>query len=375
MKLYRAVLCNILLSIAAIGQSGPLPAITPQGILFPLANPPQTVTSATVTRTAGFAGSRTMYYWIVTNSLMGQSLPGGPFVLTHAPNVYGISIPLQQGEATITWQPVTPVTSYDVLRTSTNIPPLGACNCAVATGMTGNSVLDASESLGLYTLAPIEPSAYTVLLNVAAYSAGTAALEANGVPIAGLNFASPPPLGNVTPNTVAATTLTVVNDATIGGTLGVTGNTTLNATLNVTGTSTLAAMTATNVTDSALDSGQCVQAGTGGLLTGFTCPATPAAYITTPRTCNANGCYWAYSDGTIIETITTGNGEVTATLPTAVNNILNVACTATRCLPGASCSYSGGYSGGWGVNAWTTTTITVTVENSGWNTFCTITAD
>jgi fibronectin-binding autotransporter adhesin len=63
-------------------------------------------------------------------------------------------------------------------------------------------------------------------------------------------FSSPPPLGNVAPNTGAFTTLSannatvsgtfgVTGAATLGGTLGVTGSTTLGGTLAVTGASTL----------------------------------------------------------------------------------------------------------------------------------------
>lgn len=71
-----------------------------------------------------------------------------------------------------------------------------------------------------------------------------------GVATSASVFASPPSLGNVAPNTVAATTLSSTGAVTLGGntaitgTLGVTGNTTLTGTLGVTGTATIGGNTA-----------------------------------------------------------------------------------------------------------------------------------
>jgi hypothetical protein len=166
----------------AHGQSQPWQAPA-GGVQFPLSNPPQPVPSASVARISGSSGTRTMYYWVVSNSLMGQSNPSGPYVLQGAPTAYG-GAP-GQGSVVVNWWPVFSVNSYDVLRTTTPTPPIGACGCAVATAVTSTSVTDASEATNSYTLAPVNAANYAITLTNIGYGFGASVLAANGTPLGG----------------------------------------------------------------------------------------------------------------------------------------------------------------------------------------------
>ena len=88
--------CNLL--DAAYSQQT-APAITANGIDFPLQNPPGAVSSASITR-IGNPGLRTLYYWIVVNSTFGQGKLAGPFVLSQAGNSFGASYAVASGTYT-----------------------------------------------------------------------------------------------------------------------------------------------------------------------------------------------------------------------------------------------------------------------------------
>jgi hypothetical protein len=110
-------------------------------------------------------------------------------------------------------------------------------------------------------------------------------------------------------------------------------------------------------------------------------PGLPSV-IGTPRTCNSNGCYWIAADGTITETISSpttlgGSGSpYVATLPHNITNLLGIACAPSYCVPGSSCSVGGAfYSGGFGITAWSSSSITMYVDGTGWALVCTVTAD
>jgi hypothetical protein len=170
-----------LLAVCAYGQAQPsAPYVGPNGILFPLTNPPQPVASATVVRTAGNPSMVTLNYWIVANSLIGQSSIAGPFPLPQAP------IFSSGGQVTLNWTPVAGAVSYDVLRTFDDKPPSGTCTCAVATGVTGASYTDSVVTRTAYTVNPLILATYQVLLNTQATGFHTSCLAANGVCIAGI---------------------------------------------------------------------------------------------------------------------------------------------------------------------------------------------
>ncbi|HEY4678811.1 MAG TPA: hypothetical protein VIJ01_16715 [Candidatus Angelobacter sp.] len=123
-----------------------------------LSNAPQPVTNASVF-VSGNPGPATYYYWIVTQTSLGASSPAGPFQAGNAPNVLSGSNFVQ-----ISWATAPGGATYDVLRTSNTGPPFGACNCAVATAVAGNSVNDQSNALNSYTVNTLDPSTLTVTL-------------------------------------------------------------------------------------------------------------------------------------------------------------------------------------------------------------------
>jgi hypothetical protein len=152
----RRVLCGCLLLFASIawGQVNNQTATDyiAKRLVFPLIDAPQSVPSASVS-VNGNPGPATYFYWIVSQSLAGASSPAGPFMLSGAPNALSGSNFDQ-----ISWQSASNAISYDVLRTTTPFMPAGACNCAVATGITGNSVNDQSNSVNAYTVRELDPS-------------------------------------------------------------------------------------------------------------------------------------------------------------------------------------------------------------------------
>ena len=161
-KLLTAVL-TVLLAASAWGQ-GP-PSVTASSLELPLQVNTPPVSSAQIS-TVGNPGNSTFYYWVVANYLIGPSSPAGPFIALRAPNSLSGSnyvkiTPAISGE----------MLSVDVLRTTSAIPPSGACNCAVATAQTG-TVNDQSNSLSSYTVAPVNIAALQLSLRNVPISAG-----------------------------------------------------------------------------------------------------------------------------------------------------------------------------------------------------------
>ena len=135
--------------LAVHAQSGDSrsPSIGPNGITFPLQNPPGGLTSQASVTNTGQPGQRHFWYWVVVQSQFGAAAPSGPYQLNNAANLYGGG-----NGAYISWSPVAGATSYDVLRTPQNVTPYAACNCAVATGLHVTSTTDSSDSLLSYTV-------------------------------------------------------------------------------------------------------------------------------------------------------------------------------------------------------------------------------
>ena len=66
-----------------------------------------------------------------------------------------------------------PGATVDILRTgNTFTAPSGACNCAVATGLTGGSTNDQSNSLSSYTVSIIDPNHYALTITNEVISTG-----------------------------------------------------------------------------------------------------------------------------------------------------------------------------------------------------------
>ena len=219
----------LLAAYTAFGQSSYPSSDQFSSISWLLQNPPLPVPSASVSL-VGNPGPGTYYFWIVANYLIGNGQPSGPFLLTSAPNAFSAS-----NYAQLNWMPAPGAFSYDILETTGNFPPTGVCNCAIATGQTGQAYNVTTNTLSAYTVTGVSPSDYTISAQDAQSAAGKSALTftlPNGVVIGSLdssgflnvngcngcgsspaNFASPPPIGNITPNTIAATALTAATAA------------------------------------------------------------------------------------------------------------------------------------------------------------------
>lgn len=147
----RNLFVSFALAIALIASAAAQDA-TVNSITFRLSNPPQQIPAGSASL-VGNPGPRTLYYWIVTRTAVGNSAPAGPLVITNAPVALSAS-----ASVNVSWQPVQGASSYDVLRTNTATPPSGACNCAVATAVATLSQSDQNDALNAYTVATLIPS-------------------------------------------------------------------------------------------------------------------------------------------------------------------------------------------------------------------------
>lgn len=97
------------------------------------------------------------------------------------------------------------------------------------------------------------------------------------------------------------------------------------------------------------------------------------------RTCNTYGCYSEDYNGIITEQLYAASDiqvTHTYTLPfTLPTSLLNIVCLPSRCGPGASCTTGNDYASGLAVYAWTLSTISLAIDNSGWGAFCTVTGN
>lgn len=165
----------LLAAAPAAAQSGAVPGVFSK-ITLPLAQPPQMVPSGAAV-VVGNPGPQTYYYWVVSDYVIGNSSPAGPFSVANAPNILSATNYDQ-----INWGTATGASSYDVLRTTTPTVPAGACNCAVETTVIGNSAEDQSNTLLAYTVNTLDPSTLSWTVTALPKSKGVSELEffANG---------------------------------------------------------------------------------------------------------------------------------------------------------------------------------------------------
>jgi hypothetical protein len=158
--------------------------------------PPPGITNLSAVYT-GVGGSNCQYYWIVTNYVGGSILPSTP------PNAVCNTAALGGGNSTfLSWTKLTGQTTADILKTSTNqLPTSGSCTCAVATGVTGNSITDTGASLSAYTLSGFKNGTVqaTMTINVRDYA--TPVIQVAGFPILAVNGLAPTPGGAPIPAT------------------------------------------------------------------------------------------------------------------------------------------------------------------------------
>ena len=135
----------------------------------------------------GNPGNGRYCYWLVTNYLVGSLSP----VLAGCADQAPTSLSGSNYDA-IFWDLPQGATSVDVLRNSSRVtPPAGACNCAVATGVTSTTVNDQSNSLSSYTVNPFNPASLSLTLANEVQGNGSShlILRQNGVIVTDLSTA------------------------------------------------------------------------------------------------------------------------------------------------------------------------------------------
>ncbi len=143
---------RFLLSLAGLllGLSMPCAAQTTPAYAVQNAPPPSILT---VTNT-GTTGSVQYCYWVVAVYPNGKSAPSGP-LCTFIANATLSATNYNTVTFSAPTSPLAAVTSYDLLRTTSQTPPSGACACAVSTAQSGSPLNDQSNTLSAYTVSTL----------------------------------------------------------------------------------------------------------------------------------------------------------------------------------------------------------------------------
>ena len=153
------------------GIPGGAPYVSHQAVLFlPLGVNAAPVTGASL-QVVGVPGQTLYCYWAVANYQIGS-------VLSALGCVNSANATLSGSNYDAIFPNVYPpgVTNVDFLRTSTIAPPSGACNCAVATGVTSGTVNDQSNSLSSYTVSLLNINPLIPFLDAEVTGAGAVSL-------------------------------------------------------------------------------------------------------------------------------------------------------------------------------------------------------
>lgn len=179
----RYLILVVAVAIAAAQNPTTQPQISARDVNIPIQTPPLPVTAGSA-QVIGNPGNATYFYWIVAKYTVGDASPAGPYIATRVPNTLSGSEYVQ-----VSWAAPTGATSYDVLRTSSAAAPTGACACAVATGVSGTTTNDQSNSTAAYTVTPFNASSLDIDIINKVTGAGASSLYQvqNGVqtPIGG----------------------------------------------------------------------------------------------------------------------------------------------------------------------------------------------
>lgn len=130
--------------------------------------PPQFVSASVV----GNSGPQSYFYWVIARNTVANSGVSIPAQASFVANVLSSSAYVQ-----VSWNAAQGATGYDVLRTNDATAPQGACNCAVATNVSGLTTNDQSNSLNSYTVTNLNPSTLGLSLQNIVISAGVSHLE------------------------------------------------------------------------------------------------------------------------------------------------------------------------------------------------------
>ena len=98
----------------------------------------------------GVPGTTFACYWVVINYVGGGVLSAAPVCLPNVPNTLSGSNYVQ-----VSWQAATGTNvTYDLLKTTTNVPPAAGASSSLATALTATTSNDQGGSLSAYTVAP-----------------------------------------------------------------------------------------------------------------------------------------------------------------------------------------------------------------------------
>lgn len=110
----------------------------------------------------GTPGTTFGCYWVVVNYVGGGVLSAAPVCLSNIPNTLSSGNYVQ-----VSWQAATGTgVTYDLLKTTTNVPPLAGASSSLATALTTTTSNDQGGSLSAYTIAPYPYAQGSVLLSV-----------------------------------------------------------------------------------------------------------------------------------------------------------------------------------------------------------------
>ena len=117
----------------------------------------------------GQPGQATWYFWASANYQIGNVISAIGSI-QNAPNT------LSSGNYVSIFPTQYPggVASVDILATKTSLAPTGACNCAVATGLTGGGANFQSNTLSSYTVNLLNPAAYQLVIRNEVVGSGSA---------------------------------------------------------------------------------------------------------------------------------------------------------------------------------------------------------
>lgn len=166
-KLMKIMLASLLLVLTCTAQISPTPNLAWSAMPVP-----------TPVTLAGVAGSTTYCYWVVAIYTGGKSQPAGP-QCTFSANATLSSTNYDIVSFLVpTGYQVVP-TGYDILRTTSQTPPTGACACVVASNQSASPVNDQSSTLSAYTIATGQASLAFTLTTMPSAVAVNASTDAN----------------------------------------------------------------------------------------------------------------------------------------------------------------------------------------------------
>ena len=139
---------NVKSAILALLLSSGFAFAQPPQVLNMFTPQPVQVQQASATYTGQvFTGSQPIFYFVVGCYATGCTPAFGPISVVGTPGLQGLN---SSRFVTITWQAVSGMTSYTVLRSSTAAFPSSCADCAVVISTTATSVVDNGSSLSAF---------------------------------------------------------------------------------------------------------------------------------------------------------------------------------------------------------------------------------